>query len=312
VVEVPGFGNRPGVLLYLAVGGVLGLALGRRASFLSMQLASQTLIGGLCARLWRRPFVALCTTSGEISEVDEALRSPLRILHRQNLRRADFLVGQSSEAANELKAFAPAARIAVVHNPLPSVNGAALGGRPNAVFTGRLSRHKDLGVLLEAWRTVAERIPSARLWLVGSGGAYGSVESELRKAVKAHESLRASVTFTGWVEDVKPWLAGADVYVFPSRSEGLSNALLEACAWRRIVVASDIASNREVLGEDYPLLFETGNASRLAAALIRAFEDDQVRNAAVAAIVRRVDELSRTPASAAVGELLLAADRSRY
>jgi glycosyltransferase involved in cell wall biosynthesis len=236
----------------------------------------------------------------------------LRLVHRQNLRRADFLIGQTDAAADELQAFAPPGRIRVIHNPLPTAEPATLSGRPNAVFTGRLAKQKDLGVLLEAWRSVVARIPAARLSLVGSGGAYGSVESELRDAVHVNEWLRASVTFSGWVADVRPWLAAADVYVLPSRSEGLSNALLEACAWQRIVVASDIASNREVLGDDYPLLFRTGDARDLAAALLRAFEDDDVRAAASSVIARRVQDLSRPPASEAIGELLLAADRSRH
>ncbi|MHB1537466.1 MAG: glycosyltransferase family 4 protein [Acidimicrobiales bacterium] len=305
VLEIPGFGVRAAVAIYIVVGTVLGIARGRLAWFMAMQLGSQTLVGGICARLLRRPFVVLSTISGEISEVGEALESPIRFLHRGNLRRADYLVGQTSEAARELEVFAPPARIAVVCNPMPPGRDAGLDGRPHAVFTGRLVRQKNLPLLLEAWQAVVVHLPEARLTLVGDGGSYGSVEHELRRTVASGAALRNTVTFTGWVDDVGPYLRAADIYVFPSRSEGMSNSLLEACAWRRIVVASDIVPNRAVLGDDYPLLFPTGDREALREALIRAFEDTDARAAAAAVIDRRRSELSSGSAIARYEELLL-------
>jgi glycosyltransferase involved in cell wall biosynthesis len=312
VLEIPGFGVRAAVAIYIALGTVLGVALGRRAWFLAMQLGSQTLVGGICANLHRRPFVVLSTISGEISEVDEALGSRARFMHRRNLRRAAYLVGQTSEAAQELKTFAPPERVVVVHNPLPPrENATELDGRPHAVFTGRLTGQKNLSLLLEAWQAVVAQLPEARLTLVGNGGSYGSVEDELRRTVASAAALRDTVTFTGWVNDVGPYLRAADVYVFPSRSEGMSNSLLEACAWRRIVVASDIVPNRAVLGDDYPLLFPTSDCEGLSEALIRAFEDTDARSAAAAAIDRRWSELSSESAITRYEELLLAADSLR-
>jgi glycosyltransferase involved in cell wall biosynthesis len=311
VLEIPGFGVRAAVVVYIALGTVLGLALGRRASFLAMQLGSQTLVGGVCATLLRRPFVVLSTIAGEISEVDEALESRARFIHRRNLRRADYLVGQTSEAAHELEAFAPRDRIAVVHNPMPPGGSTELDGRPHAVFTGRLARQKNLPLLLEAWEAVVTKLPDARLTLVGDGGSSHSVEDELRRTVASTVPLKNTVTFTGWVDDVGRYLCAADVYVFPSRSEGMSNSLLEACAWRRIVVASDIVPNRAVLGDDYPLLFPSGDREALGEALIRAFEDTDTRAVAAAVIDRKRSELSSSSAVARYEELLLAANSPR-
>lgn len=306
VLEVPGFGRRIGAALYVAVGLLAGLAWGRRARFLAMQLGSQALVGGICAAVWRRPFVAMSTTSGELSEVAEALASPGRALHRWSLRRATRLVGQTRAAARELEAFVPAARTAVVPNPMPAGEAAGLSGEPTAVYAGRLSAEKDLGLLLEAWRKMCELLPGAKLTLVGSGGPYRSVEAELRRTVAADPTLRASVSFTGWVEDVGPHLRAADVFVFPSRSEGMSNSLLDACAWRRIVVASGIDANRAVLGEEYPLLFGVGEREALVAALRRAFGDDAARTAAIEQIEERREVLSGAAVAARLEEVLLA------
>jgi len=307
ILEIPGFGVRAAAVIYIAVGAVLGMTLGRRATFLAMQLGSQTLVGGTCASLLRRPFIVLSTIAGEISEVDEALVSRARFMHRRHLRQADYLVGQTSEAAQELMAFAPQERVAVVNNPMPPGGSSELDGRPHAVFTGRLALQKNLPLLLEAWKTVVDRVPEARLTLVGDGGCYQSVEDELRRTVASSATLANTVTFTGWVEDVGRYLRAADIYVFPSRSEGMSNSLLEACAWGRIIVASDIAPNCAVLGQDYPLMFPTGDRDGLAKALIQAFENTDTRAAAATAIARRRAELSRS-AIGGYEEVLLAAN----
>jgi glycosyltransferase involved in cell wall biosynthesis len=304
VAEVPGFNLRIGALLYLLVASAIALFHGRRATHLAMQLGSQTLVGGSWARIWRRPFVAMSTISGEKSEVKEALQSRWRWLHRSNLRRARWLVGQTAEATAELQAFVPPERTVVIQNPLPEQRHAPLSGMPRALFTGRLSDQKDLPVLLRSWESVVTEIPGATLTLAGDGGEYEPVEEQLRALVASRSILRASVTFTGWVDDVGPYLREADVYAFPSRSEGMSNSLLEACAWRRVVVASDIEPNRAVLGDDYPLLFRTGDSDELARKLVLALIDHDTRRRALAAIDARRAQLNADSAITRLAALL--------
>jgi glycosyltransferase involved in cell wall biosynthesis len=199
------------------------------------------------------------------------------------------VVAQTTYAAAELQLLVPPDRIAVVPNPVSSVAPTPLNGKPHAVYTGRLSREKDLGRLLVAWRMVAANVPGAKLTLVGAGAASTSTERELKASASADPVLRSTVTFTGWVEDVGAYLRSADVYVLPSLEEGMSNALLEACAWGRVVVASDIPANRAVLGDDFPLLFRAGDTDELVTALTRALLDDSLRTEAL----RRVEARTR-------------------
>jgi len=286
VIEVPG-GHRLGAVLYLVCATGLGMLWGRRAVFMAFQLGSPVLAAGLCARLWSRPSVALSTSNGEQGEVLQVLRSPWRGLHRRMLREATRLVGQTDAARGELETLTEPQRVVVIPNPveLPAL-APPLDGRPRAVYTGRLAEEKGLGFLLDAWAMVAAGRPGARLTLVGEGGRFGSVEAELRARTMGDATLRESVTFTGWVQDVNAFLLDADVFVLPSLWEGLSNALLEACAQRRLVVASDIPGNTAILGSDHPFLFAPGDADGLARALAEAFDDASAR----ADARRRVDE----------------------
>jgi glycosyltransferase involved in cell wall biosynthesis len=309
VLEIPGFGRRRlGAALFITMAVPIGIVWGIRASaFLAIRLSSPATAAAVCSFFLRRPYLALTTSSGGLSELAYVLSTRSAALRRWLLGRASFLVAQTPFAAAELEELVPPERIAVVSNPVATVEPTPLNGEPRAVYTGRLSAEKDLPRLLEAWRTIAKQLPHARLTLVGAGGTHRSVEQELKTTVASDPLLRGTVTFTGWVDDVGEHLRCADVYVFPSLEEGMSNALLEACAWRRVVVASDIPPNRAVLGDGYPLLFRAGDTSDLVAALIRALKDDSMRAEARRHITERVGDSSAAVITKYVEDLIHAA-----
>jgi glycosyltransferase involved in cell wall biosynthesis len=97
-------------------------------------------------------------------------------------------------------------------------------------YTGRLLRGKGLEDLLAAFARVAADVPSAHLFVVGSGAGQAlSVEEDLRATV-AREGLAPRVTFTGRLDDVSEALRAADVFAFPSVYEALGLSLIEAAA----------------------------------------------------------------------------------
>lgn len=292
LIEIPGFGSRFGALAFLALGVPLGLARGRRAVFVSLELASQGLAAAICATLARRRYVGFSFSSGRRGEIEHFRASRTWPLRRALLRRASYLVGQTPAAAAELRAIVEDERIVDVPTPVEEVDAAALNGEPRALFTGRLTGQKGLESLLDAWEEVVERVPGARLTIAGSAEGWGSlwppVEDELKSRVAASPPLRESVAFPGWVADVSGLLASHDVYVLPSRSEGMSNALLEAGAHQRVVAASDLAANRTVLGEDYPLLFPVDDATTMAERLVEALTDEDVREDALTRVRARM------------------------
>jgi glycosyltransferase involved in cell wall biosynthesis len=88
----------------------------------------------------------------------------------------------------------------------------------------------------------------------------------MAESLEITESLR----FLGFRRDIPDLLAATDIFVFPSRYEGLGGALLEAMASQVPIVVSDLAVTREVLGSD-AWFFPAGVASALAAALVAAY-----------------------------------------
>lgn len=157
------------------------------------------------------------------------------------------------------------------------------------VVLGRLSPEKGQDVALEAFAGLARGGTNAPLCLVLVGDG---VSREGLEARAARDDLAERVHFAGWRND--PWrcLGAADVFLLPSRSEGLPLALLEAMAAGVPVVATDVGAVGEVLGPDgeRARLIPAGDALAMRSALEDLLGDDAKRERLARAAALRVRE----------------------
>lgn len=166
--------------------------------------------------------------------------------------------------------------------------GFGLPDAPTVVCVGRITEQKGQDLLLEAWPGVRERVPGARLVLVGDGPA----ERRWRALPGAdHES----VTWAGSTATPAPWYHAADVVVLPSRSEGMALVPLEAMACARPVVAFDVGGVRQcvtgagaVVGRGDLAGLVDALADRLREPRLAAAEGDRGRRRAEREFDRRV------------------------
>lgn len=134
------------------------------------------------------------------------------------------------------------------------------------LFSSRLIERKGFDVMLEAWKIINRNYPDAILMVVGKGDA---------KAVQAMESLKKelgeeTIVYMGEVADTVPYLQACDLFIFPSRQEGLPNALLEAMACDCACVASDIGGCRDlIISGENGMLFPSGDAIALSDAVMQ-------------------------------------------
>ena len=160
-------------------------------------------------------------------------------------RRADAFVAISPAVRRELEAdgYDPS-KIHDLPNgvPIPLTPWANPGGSLQAAFVGRLSPEKGLDTLINAWPTVLDQIPDARLTLVGEGPERPRLE-----ALIGELGLGAAVALPGASPDPSVTLRRSNLFVLASREEGMSIALLEAMALGIPAVASDIAGNRALV-----------------------------------------------------------------
>lgn len=165
---------------------------------------------------------------------------------------------------------------------------AALGvpaAAPVVGTVGRLTEVKRQDVLLRAFARVQARLPDAHLVVVGDGPRRADLERLARELEVAHR-----VRFVGFQPSSAPYLHAMDVFALTSRSEGMPQALLEACVAGRPVVASAVGGVPEVVTHDRTgLLFPDGDEGRLADGLL-ALLADRGRGRALGAAARDLVE----------------------
>jgi glycosyltransferase involved in cell wall biosynthesis len=208
------------------------------------------------------------------------------LLHRTAYRSAARVVAVSEFQASELRdAFGvPPERVVVVPNGVDRERVVALGQAepdedawltvpPLVVAVGRLIAQKGFDDLLRAFALVADRRP-ARLAVLGEGELRADLE-RLRDKLGLDERVR----FLGRKANPFPVMSRADVFVLSSRWEALPQVLVEALALGTPVVSTDCPSGpAELLGEGaYGVLVPPGDPDRLAEAILRVLEDDELR-----------------------------------
>lgn len=173
-----------------------------------------------------------------------------RLGHYYNLkyyRHANYWVGISRGICDHLiQGGMPADRVFHIPNfadetpvaPLPRDSFDTPADRPLVLAAGRLHINKGFDILLQAMT----RVPDAILWLAGSGP-----EEESLKTLCAELKLEDRVRFLGWRNDVTRLMRTADVFVCPSRHEGLGSIVMESWAHECPIIATDSQGPGELI-----------------------------------------------------------------
>ncbi len=141
------------------------------------------------------------------------------------------------------------------------------------MFVGRLATEKGLDTLIDAWPSVRVRYPEARLILIGEGSQRATLEARV-KALGLTLGPGQAVDLPGASPDVTTALREADLFVLPSREEGMSIALLEAMALGIPLVASSIPGNRRLVSDfEHGRLAPPDDPEALARVIIEQWND---------------------------------------
>jgi len=140
---------------------------------------------------------------------------------------------------------------------------------------GHIRPIKGFDVLLRAAVQVTRQVPDAVFAVAGHD--YDQDHTRSLKARAAASGLQNTFLFLGGYEQVRPLLNAADVFCLLSRSEGLSNALLEAMGCELPCVATSVGGNSEVVIDgETGFLVRNEDADSAANALIKLLEDPRM------------------------------------
>ena len=120
-----------------------------------------------------------------------------------------------------------------------------------AIFTGRLAQEKQLDKLIAIWPKVMFEQPNAALLLLGTGDQEAVLKQQAGK----------QIIFQGPVDDVAPFLQASDLFILPSATEGLSNALLEAMAVGLPPIVSNVGGASDLITHKQNGLLVSPNVS---------------------------------------------------
>lgn len=255
-------------------------------------ISTSAVVAGLVGFLTRKPVIVKLGAGGYMGDVwkihNHAMAGRAKVvLVRLLIRR---FLALSTEIADELRSIGvPEARIVRVANgvdvrrfcpPQPGDREQlhrALGlmGKVICVFSGRMVEEKGVFELLEVWTSVVQQIPDAQLVMLGEGFQFDQVKQRVQEL-----SLGGSVLLPGKTDRVDLYLQAADLFVLPTWSEGMSNAILEAMAVGLPVITTTIGANPDVVHDRITgLLVPPKDRDQLERALLEMLNNAQIRKA---------------------------------
>lgn len=193
------------------------------------------------------------------------------------------MVGKQVHEAFVSRGIVPAAKAATVLNGVPVARFFSTPERRQQARTtlqlstndlvvgcvGRLVELKNHQLAIGIWPTVMARFPQAKLVLIGDGPSRQVLQDQAQAL-----GVSEGVVFAGLHHNVSDLLPALDVFAMPSLTEGISIALLEACATGLPVVVSKVGGNVEIVNDQHNgLLFESNDAAALLSHLLALLAD---------------------------------------
>jgi glycosyltransferase involved in cell wall biosynthesis len=146
-------------------------------------------------------------------------------------------------------------------------------GKTVVLTVARLIRRKGIDDLIRAVPWVLDKCPDLLVRIIGEG----NLESELRGLAK-ELGVADHVEFLGYIphEELPGYYATSDVFVLPSRNEGMSNTVLEAMAAGLPIITTDTGGTRELIAGN-GLVIPQGQPDAIAGAILQYLSDPQLR-----------------------------------
>lgn len=217
-------------------------------------------------------------------------------LTRRLLRRVDLFVCNSDYSWERFVEHSPFLRCCPHITTGLGIGEPLAGGIPapdavpTAVIVGRMSRAEDYKghrELIAAWPKVLERIPAARLDILGGGDLRPELETMARQA-----NLSDHVRFLGRVSEERKCdrIAASRCLAMPSRNEGFGIVYLEAMRLGRPCLVSDCDAGREVVNPpEAGLAVDVLDDNAVADSVVKMLSDSPEWHAWSAAARRRYE-----------------------
>lgn len=148
------------------------------------------------------------------------------------------------------------------------------------IFVGRITCEKGVRELVSAFTALHRQRPHTRLVLVGrTEPDIDPLPDDTLRQISGNPGILA----VGQLDDVRPWLAAADIFVLPSYREGVPNCVIEAGAMSLPSIVTDINGSREIILDGRNgLIVPSRSADALSQAMLTLCDNSDTRDALAA------------------------------
>lgn len=141
------------------------------------------------------------------------------------------------------------------------------------IHIGRFSEQKNHDAMLMAMKVLSEKKESVRFIFLGQGELLDRVKKQAED-----NGIEDRIEFAGISGDIRPWMDKADVFMLPSRWEGMPITLIEAMAQGMPIVASKVGGVPDMIEQGVHGLLIKPDGKELAEAILRLKEDGDLRS----------------------------------
>ena len=197
------------------------------------------------------------------------------------------LVDETSRALPQIRSFSVLPLISHASNGTNHSSQAARAVRFG--FAGRLEYLKGPLPMVHGFQMAHEKHTNVELKIAGSG----SQRKEIVTALRNH-GLEEKCEFTGVYTTVKErdqFLSSIDVFVLPSLTEGTPNAIIEAMAHEKPIVATRVGGIPDLVDESVGIMVAPGDADALGKAMTKLAGDAELRQRMGLAARQRYEKL---------------------
>ena len=131
----------------------------------------------------------------------------------------------------------------------------------------RIVEQKDYPTLLNAFSSVSRDFPKTKLLVTGEG-----ILKQNMIDLASNLDISKNIEWVGRVPNINEVLSKIDVFLLTSKYEGFGLVLLEAMKANIPIIASNTSAIPEVLGENYPGLFNVGDTEDLVSKMKLTFD----------------------------------------
>jgi glycosyltransferase involved in cell wall biosynthesis len=213
------------------------------------------------SRLFHRFFIKKsCKWASSIISVSEKTKQDLQDLYGVDKKKVK-IIGNGFSSNREVRS--------------PASYQSKIGGK-FLFYIGRLEERKNIIGIIKAFEILKEKYNYQGKLLLGGGQGHGY--DDIQRVIK-RSKYKKEIIELGFIKDSEKWeyLEKADLFMFPSHSEGFGIPILEAQSMKTPVVTSDRSPMKETVG-DKRVLVNPDSPENIAKVVNKILQDETLRN----------------------------------